>query len=357
MPLQALDMLRAWWATGLSPRLYHRALLARHSGGPAIRHYLSFDHLALAVRELQLDRFGEPPFHVNDKVAFGAWRRAQKLPGPEEIALVHGSDTLEPDQLDRLGDRLIVKPRASSGGKGVRAWERARDGSWVSEGLRLSPPALVEWIRSQRCQGRGGVLIQERLANHSAILGLCGETLSTCRIVTIRNERGEPEVVEFVWRMATRADAPVDNFHAGGAFFAVRDLATGELAVCVGPGAAARQKLSDRHPGSGAPMIGARHPFFREACRLALEAHGRLPGLLLVGWDVATTPDGPALVEMNVPPGSGPLTQIASDGLEHSRYGEILGWHARAWLDEHAARSSHRRIGARSPTCSSWRAS
>jgi len=71
-----------------------------------------------------------------------------------------------------------------------------------------------------------------------------------------------------------------------------------------------------------------------------------LPDLLLAGWDIATTPAGPILVEVNVPVGSSPSGFLASNGFELSRYGEILAWHARGWIERHVPLGSRRRVGA-----------
>ena len=42
------------------------------------------------------------------------------------------------------------------------------------------------------------------------------------------NEAGDPEIVEAYYRTSTRAEAAVDNFHAGGMLFPL-DIASGRL--------------------------------------------------------------------------------------------------------------------------------
>ncbi len=54
---------------------------------------------------------------------------------------------------------------------------------------------------------------------------------------------------------------------------------------------------------TGQKMVGQCHPFWREVCDLALDAHGKLKDVVIIGWDIAMTPDGPVIVEMNFPPG------------------------------------------------------
>ena len=61
-------------------------------------------------------------------------------------------------------------------------------------------------------------------------------------------------------------------------------------------------EVFERHPDSGASIRGAVVPFVAEAARLASEAALRVPELPFIGWDVACTPAGPAIVEGNAAP-------------------------------------------------------
>jgi hypothetical protein len=57
------------------------------------------------------------------------------------------------------------------------------------------------------------------------------------------------------------------------------------------------------HPKTGVTIRGFEIPLYKEAVDLCLEAALVEPRVGYVGWDVAITPDGPALVEGNLIPG------------------------------------------------------
>ena len=193
----------------------------------------------------------------------------------------------------------------------------------------------------------GGVLIQERVFNHPSVERLAGAALSTCRVVTIWNEQGEPEVVEFAWRMATSSDAVVDNYSAGGVYWVIDEFETARIAYGIDGDLSTRQTTVSDHPLTGERIADEVHPFGDEILALARAAHRKLENVMLVGWDIAATADGLMLIEMNVTIGYLPDSQLATDGMDGSRFGEILGWHAGRWLERNTPPSSKRRVGAR----------
>lgn len=57
------------------------------------------------------------------------------------------------------------------------------------------------------------------------------------------------------------------------------------------------------HPGSNFQMIGFKLPNFNELKEYILELVKLAPSARYVGWDIAITPNGYDLVEMNCPGG------------------------------------------------------
>jgi len=341
---QMSDMARAWWANDLSPADYHLGLLARHCGRPEICDYVSFSVLNEIWIELQIDTFGAEPVRREDKAVFGAWRRANGFPGPREFALDPTSPAPSSNDITSLGNRLIAKPRGSQGGRGVEAWMRDDAGRWRCGERSIATDELARWL-AHRADEESGLVVQERLRNHGDIAELCGEALSTCRIVTLLNEQDEPEVVEFFWRIAARPDSVVDNYHAGGVCWMVSDFNLGTIDYGIGPETPSTQKALRTHPITGKNMVGFRHPLWTQARDLALAGHRKLPDLVAIGWDIATTPTGPAMIEINLPAGAEANHFITSNGIEETRYGNILAWRARRWLEQHLPANSRRRVG------------
>ena len=57
------------------------------------------------------------------------------------------------------------------------------------------------------------------------------------------------------------------------------------------------------HPETHHKFVGEQLPMTQEAIALAFTAARRLPQVAYVGWDIAITPNGPALIEGNPFPG------------------------------------------------------
>ena len=53
------------------------------------------------------------------------------------------------------------------------------------------------------------------------------------------------------------------------------------------------------HPDTHVKIQGYKIPFVKEAVKMVLEAAKVTPQIRYVGWDVATTPNGPAIIEGN----------------------------------------------------------
>ncbi|MGE0627290.1 MAG: sugar-transfer associated ATP-grasp domain-containing protein, partial [Hyphomicrobiaceae bacterium] len=64
------------------------------------------------------------------------------------------------------------------------------------------------------------------------------------------------------------------------------------------------------HPDTGAALVGAHLPNWDRMKQAALEGARLMHEVGLIGWDMASTPDGPVIVEMNVTPDLG-LCQLA----------------------------------------------
>ncbi len=62
--------------------------------------------------------------------------------------------------------------------------------------------------------------------------------------------------------------------------------------------------IFEGHPDTGVVFKGYQVPMVQEAVAMAKEAAMVVPEIAHVGWDVAVTPDGPALIEGNDYPGS-----------------------------------------------------
>ncbi len=274
---------------------------------------------------------------LKDKRAFAEHALRHGLPAVRTLATVIGGAFTLGAGVDRaaLSRDLFVKPVDGRGGGGTdrishhagsdRPYRSARTGACSS---------LEELVQHYAERSRGerhaaGFLVQERLVNHPDVAPLAGAALSTCRIVTILDEAGEPEPIIAIFRMAGDADAVVDNSHAGGMAAPV-DLASGRLGAAAFLVHDSSLERLQRREDTGAAIDGAVLPLWPQVIDLAVRAHRAFAPRLLVGWDIALTPNGPVLVEANAQPCTDGLQRRHQVALGDHRFGQLVAHHLRA---------------------------
>ena len=268
---------------------------------------------------------------LNDKLGFHEVCGKHGLPAPPLVMVLRDGDVVGGERRLPEAD-LFVKPVKARGGIGAERWafvgaRRYRS----SDGRECTEAELLELL-GERSREKAQ-LVQRRLCNHPDLADLGAGALSTARVMTVLNEKGEYEAALAVFRTCVDPSSPVDNFHAGGLVAAV-DLGSGELGQASGGGSIGVPKVADMircdtHPLSGAPITGRRLPFWSEAKELATRAHAAFPRLAVVGWDIAFTPEGPVVIEGN----SGPDVDLMQVGhqapMGDTRVAAALAYHVR----------------------------
>jgi hypothetical protein len=230
-----------------------------------------------------------------------------------------------PAEMPRADD-LFVKPILGRGGGGTESWRVQAPGHYrSSQGEEKTLEELLEHVAAKSKDG-GEYLVQPRLANHPDIADLTPGALSTVRLLTLLDEKMEPEPVNAAFRMAISETSPVDNFHAGGIAAAV-DMATGELGRASGLGLGGDFSWHEKHPLTGGVILGRRLPDWEAAKALAVAAHRLLAPRIVVGWDIGFLPDGPCIVEGNVGPDADIHQRAELKPIGNGRYGALLALH------------------------------
>lgn len=140
-----------------------------------------------------------------------------------------------------------------------------------------------------------GYLVEERLNPHPALAERCGPALSTFRTVVMQDEDGA-EILDVAFKITVDGQV-ADNFWRGNLLAGVR-MEDGKIErVITAPGI--HGKRIAKHPDTGAELVGWHLPDWEAFKETVLAASLALPGLGLIGWDVALTDNGPVLVEAN----------------------------------------------------------
>ncbi len=331
---QIADMLRMAVVNGLMPRDYYAGELARHHGDAAMLNYIPY-HLYDTVAT-HLTRAKSASFaRVRDKLAFETCCCAAGLPAVRTVAVVREDGASLPSGEAFAGPLppgdLISKPIDGGQGKGVLAWRHVEGGTYASDLSQPVSPADLMAALGQQARSVKAVLVQERLVNSPSLAKIAGSALCTTRVVTLMNERGKPEIVEAFYRTSVAGGATIDNFHGGGILFPI-DLATGTLRPGCGAVFDALKPVTI-HPQTGQPVAGQAMPGWEAISDLAIRLHTSFSDLLIAGWDIAYTPDGPVVIEVNVPPGITPQRQGLTGPMVGKRFFSLIAHHAAHWLE------------------------
>ena len=162
-----------------------------------------------------------------------------------------------------------------------------------------SPAALLDYVKSKNL-----LVLEQVLEQHPDMAKLHPQSVNTMRIVTDRV--GDSVHIAYIVLKVGRGDGFCDNSGQGGVILRV-DPESGKI---ISDATDDYFNLYDRHPDTGIVFKGYQLPTHREAIALAKEAALVVPQITHVGWDVAITPDGPALIEGNDYPGTD-LCQLA----------------------------------------------
>jgi glutathione synthase/RimK-type ligase-like ATP-grasp enzyme len=321
---QFADQLRLYISAGVLPPWYYIFELHRLPARVQARDFIYRWESKGGVMRLLKEGNRTPSSELNDKALFADHCRRHQIPTAPILAVLRGGGVelhVPPRELDA---DLFVKPVFGRGGRGAERWDFV-DGRYRSPaGENLSFDELAERLVERSRDAP--LLMQRRLKNCRGLESLNNGALSTVRILTCLNEAGEPEIIGAAMRMAIGGNRVVDNLHAGGIAAAV-DLQTGALGPASNLGADCRLGWLNRHPDSGAQIEGTQLPMWSEVREFAIRIHRAFDDRLLVGWDIAITPDGPVLVEGNGAPDLDIMQRFLRQGLMAARLGALLAFH------------------------------
>jgi hypothetical protein len=338
---QAADMTMLANRTSMMPSEYYEFGLARFGGGAELRNFIPprfYFFVALACGKSRRSSIDNPP-DFKDKAVFESHCRKLGEPSVRTVAIIGDRQVFGQDGVSGLRHLpdidLFVKPKRGEQGRKTMMFRSLGSGSFRSnDGTVMAGEAVIELLLERAQEARRSLLVQQALRNSAFVEELAGKALATTRIITIRNEVDEPEVVFACFRTAGSAHSIVDNYHASGIAFAL-DINTGELGAGRKLNFAQSPRFHDIHPVTGKMMKGTKLPQWPEAKALALRLHGSSPHLLVCGWDIAFTENGPCVIEANLPPGT-PVVQMQK-GFLGTRYSQLLAMHARKWLEAEKA--------------------
>lgn len=305
LPRQVREQFGLALRYSISPKKYYVFELFRPERLENAGHYIARYQFKGGLHNLLESRIERPTRRIlNDKAAFFRHCVAHGIATVPTFMVVHEDGAVQrfasfEGVLPRC--HLFLKPMRGRGGQGCERWHWLGDGRYQSQaGDVLSAEELLAHIKET---ARGAaMMVQEAMQAHAALRDLSLTVLTSCRMMTVKNETGGFEATHAVFKSSTREGAIVDNFHKGGIVSKV-DMRTGELGPASDAGVGRPCVWLERHPLTGAQIKGRRLPLWAETVDLVCRAHAAFPDRITVGWDVAITDRGPVIIEGNVQSG------------------------------------------------------
>lgn len=162
-----------------------------------------------------------------------------------------------------------------------------------------SPAAMLDYIKENKL-----VVLEQVLRQHEDMARLHPASVNTMRILT--DLVNDTVHIAYITVKMGRGGGVCDNSGQGGILCRV-DIESGKICS---PATDDYFNVYDRHPDTGVVFQGYQLPMVQEAVALAKRAARKVPQVGHVGWDIAITPDGPAIIEGNDFPGTD-LCQLA----------------------------------------------
>ena len=141
-------------------------------------------------------------------------------------------------------------------------------------------------------------ILEECVVNREDIRQLNPSSLNTIRAFTHVDNEGKAILDEIILRVGMPGKV-VDNWGAGGIIYYI-DIESG---IITKPGVDKRGKTYIFHPGCNEQMVGYKIAEFNVLKDYILAIANKNTDVKVVGWDIAITPKGIDLIELNCPGG------------------------------------------------------
>ncbi len=281
------------------------------------------------VMDMLADRLNDISWEAcsEDKLVFHALLEGLGLPYPEVLALAWDRPrdlgrlpvyTPAESVIDYLRDGIeypfFCKPVRSNLGRGavsVKAYSAESDCFVLGDQTRVAADRFLANLHDPTGYG---YLFQRHLQPHPLLAELCGPRASSVRVVMLVGDE-DTRVFRMIWKIPV-GDNMVDNFAEGrsGNLLAKIDNDSGRIErVVAGMGIDGREVT--RHPDTGATLTGVELPDWSALLEISHRAAAAFATFRWQGWDIAVTPEGPKILEVNQVGGIHSMQYAWSEGV------------------------------------------
>jgi hypothetical protein len=183
--------------------------------------------------------------------------------------------------------KIFVKPTFGIGGKGIIVFHLKEETYRNHQNEILT----AKWMRHTLTNA--SYIVQKGLTQHEELNKIYPHAINTFRILT-KVEHGRVSILYALLRMG-KGGKEVDNASQNGVICSI-DKNTGCFDAVAFTGLRERIKV---HPDSGFIFENYQFPYWEEVTNFIMEVAEKVYQIKYLGWDLAFTTDGPAVIEIN----------------------------------------------------------
>lgn len=294
---QCGDLLVLVFRDGFDPLAYYLQDLYRPGGREEAAFYLTRNETKNGLFGAMNRMKSQPAVatEMKDKGVFARRCQQQGLAAVPTLLICEHATLSMLAPRDALDRDLFCKPLRGRGARGALLFERvAHERYRAPDGTEVALDTLL-----QRLQVMGEtvpMLVQPRLINHGEVADLAEQSLVTIRVLTCLDAQGQPVVTHGLLRILCKLEP---RWGRKDEYAAPIDLETGHLGSMVSDRLAGCSRRYTHHPVIGHPVSGRLLSTWPLIKALAVSAHQAFPHRVLIGWDIASTTEGPILLEGN----------------------------------------------------------
>jgi hypothetical protein len=335
---QAIAMTQLWFKHRIDPPTYYAMDLYRRENVGWAPHLLTrFETKNGLLSTLNRHRHNPRAGHeMNDKRLFAQACAEAGIPHPHPFLIIDGKDAVPQTSLDVLKQDLFCKPRKTMGAKDTLTFK------WLGDGKYLDGKGQTHdifGVFASVALKRKAMLVQPWLRNHEELSGFAKDSLVAIRVITVLNEHDEPEVTLAMTRLLSKLEPDWQHL-PDGEYATPINLETGEMGLFTGDNFKTALVRMTHHPVTGIAIKGRilqNWPAIRE---LALKAHDTFKHRVIVGWDIALTPDGPMMLEGNTNLDVMFLQRVHDCPAGDTRFGELLNYQVNAFYQARKSKAA-----------------
>ncbi len=243
---------------------------------------------------------------ATDKLLFLSMMRGAGIPVPETLAVFDATGRrAHPHLISSVDGMTAFLNRAESyplfakpidGMYSIGAIAMTDGAHGITHVLGAGNVEVREIVDYMQKLGVDGYLLQRTVQPASGLADAFGSALATVRFLVLNGKTG-PKIESAVIKIPKSGNI-ADNYWRAGNMLGALDADSGQITrVVTGTGAALSEVT--HHPDTEAALISLQLPDWKAARNVCVRAAGTLPGLGTQSWDIALTPKGPVVMEVN----------------------------------------------------------